>query len=65
MCRWNGSNSNYKCIQKMQQAVKYNLYIKYEKLIELDLDIDLVLEYRINSKRLINIQADWYTKYGN
>lgn len=53
-------------IQKLKNEIKYNPYISYRELIDcdLELDIDVMLEYLIDTKKLTDIRLDKKTKYG-
>lgn len=54
-------------VKIIKEKIKFNPYVSYIELLQLDpsLDIEIVLEYLIDTKKLINITLDKKTKYGN
>ena len=53
-------------IQRIKEKIKFNPYVSYEQLIQLDTStsINSVLEYLIDTKQLGVVKLDKENKYG-
>ena len=65
-CRFENKINEDVIIQRIKEKIKFNPYVSYEQLIQLDTStsINSVLEYLIDTKQLGVVKLDKENKYG-